>query len=90
MAEDVAGDQLAIIQIEGMHCHKCEAAICQSLHRIPGVHEVEVDFPSRQASILFDPRQVKLQWLIDAIRRAGYRPGNAMTNADSGNWITFA
>jgi copper chaperone CopZ len=54
MAEDVGGDQLVIIRIDGMHCHKCETAIQRSLTRLPGVHEVEVDFNSGQASVLYD------------------------------------
>ena len=43
---------MAIIRIEGMHCHRCEQTIQAALLRQPGVHEVEVDFNSKQASIL--------------------------------------
>ena len=51
----------AFIRIEGMHCHRCELAIQKTLQRIPGVHEVEVDFATGQASILFDPTTVAVQ-----------------------------
>ena len=27
MIEDVAQDQLAVIKIDGMHCHRCEQTI---------------------------------------------------------------
>src|ERR1700722_19200658 len=54
MPQDVARDQLAIIRIEGMHCHKCEQTIQRAMLRHEGVHEVEVDFASGQASVLFD------------------------------------
>jgi len=46
MADDVGADQLAIIRIDGMHCHKCEKTVQEVLMRHEGVHEVEVDFNS--------------------------------------------
>ena len=72
MAEDVGGDQLLIIRIEGMHCHKCDLAIQQALKRCPGVHEVEVDFNSGQASVLYDHTQATVKDLTDAVTEVGY------------------
>ena len=40
---------------------------------LEGVHEVEVDYPSKQASVLFDKKQVNVQQLIDSVNEAGYR-----------------
>jgi copper chaperone CopZ len=74
MSQDVARDQLAVIRIEGMHCHKCELAIRQALQRQPGVHEVEVDFASGQASILFDRGSVTIAQLMESITQSGYKP----------------
>jgi copper chaperone CopZ len=73
MADDVGGDQLVIIRIEGMHCHKCELAIQKALTRYRGVHEVEVDFNSGQASVLYDHTQVDVKELTDAVTEAGYK-----------------
>jgi copper chaperone CopZ len=73
MSADVARDQLAVIRIEGMHCHKCEQAIQKLLAAYPGVHEVEVDFNSGQASVLFDRGTVSISKLMDAIDSAGYQ-----------------
>ena len=73
MSNDVGGDQLAIIRIEGMHCHKCELAIRKRVTALPGVHEVEVDFASGQASVLYDQAQVSVRQLMDAVAEAGYR-----------------
>ena len=75
MADDVGSDQLVIIRIEGMHCHKCEQAIQKSLTKLPGVHEVEVDFNSGQASVLYDQTQVGVKDLTDAVTDAGYNVG---------------
>jgi copper chaperone CopZ len=73
MSTDVSRDQLALIRIEGMHCHKCELAIRKAMHVYPGVHEVEVDFNSGQASVLFDRGTVTMGQLMDAVNAAGYR-----------------
>jgi copper chaperone CopZ len=73
MSQDVGHDQLAVIRIKGMHCHKCEKTIQQALSTYPGVHEVEVDLPSGQASILYDRGAVTVAQLMDAVNQAGYR-----------------
>ena len=72
MPQDV-GDQLAIIKIDGLHCHKCEQNIKKALAVFPGVHEVEVDFLSGQASVLYARDAVTVKQLMDAINGAGYR-----------------
>jgi copper chaperone CopZ len=73
MPQDVARDHLAVIRIQGMHCHKCEQTIQRALLRHAGVHEVEVDFASGQASVLFDRGTVTIENLVGAIEDAGYR-----------------
>lgn len=73
MSPDVARDQLAVIRIEGMHCHKCEQRIKKALLSLDGVHEVEIDFNSGQASVLFDRDSVTVKSLMDAVTASGYR-----------------
>jgi len=73
MPDDVGADQLAIIRIEGMHCHKCEQAIQKALLSKEGVHEVEVDFNSGQASVLYDHTKVDVKALTEAVTEAGYQ-----------------
>jgi copper chaperone CopZ len=73
MSADIAPDHLAVIRIEGMHCHKCEQSIQKLLSSHPGVREVEVDFNSGQASILFDRGSVSISKLMEAINDAGYQ-----------------
>ena len=70
----VTYDKLAIIRIDGMHSHQCEQAIQAALGRFEGVHEVEVDFLSGQASVLFDPAKAKVDEFVVAIEEAGYHP----------------
>ena len=84
MAEDVGRDQLAVIRIDGMHCHKCEQSIQKVLMTHRGVREVEVDFPSGQASILFDHGTVTVKQLMDTINEAGYH-AVGFTQAQAGH-----
>ena len=66
-------DHLVLIQIEGMHCHRCEQAIQRALGSHAGVREVEVDFPSGQASVLHQRGSVSADDLMRSIDDAGYR-----------------
>jgi copper chaperone CopZ len=72
MSTDVSGDQLVLIRIDGMHCHRCEQAIRKAMQAYPGVHEVEVDFNSGQASVLYAGDQVSVDQLLGAVAQAGY------------------
>ena len=72
MSTDVGRDQLVLIRIEGMHCHKCELTIQKALSAQPGVHEVEVDFNSGLASVLYDRDAVSVSQLLEAVKTAGY------------------
>ena len=69
---NVDGELVAIFRITGMHCHRCETLIQNGLNSLPGVVEVEVDFPSAQASVVYDPRQVTTAELRAAVVKAGY------------------
>ena len=73
MSSEVERDQFALIKIEGMHCHKCEVAIRKALTRFAGIHEVEVDFASGQASVLFNNREATVAQMMEAVNEAGYR-----------------
>ena len=81
---NIGTDRFVLIRIEGMHCHKCEMSIKKNLQRRPGVHEVEVDFASGQASVLFNPASITIQQLMDAVKETGYKPnGFTQSHADS-------
>jgi len=73
MTDRAVQDQLALIRVDGMHCHQCEETIRKMLSRKVGVHEVEVDFNSRLASVLYDPQSVQIGELMDAVGEAGYQ-----------------
>lgn len=72
MTSDVSKDRLAVVRIEGLHCHKCEQTIRDALSRHEGIHEVEVDFLSGQASILFANDSITVKQIMEDINAAGY------------------
>jgi Cu+-exporting ATPase len=82
-AAGVAADRFVFIRVEGMHCHKCEVGIKKTLQRLPGVHEVEVDFASGQASVLFDPTLVTINQLVEGVKQAGYKPTGFTQQSDA-------
>ncbi|MGD0389635.1 MAG: heavy metal-associated domain-containing protein [Tepidisphaeraceae bacterium] len=73
MAHKPAQDRLVLIHIDGMHCHQCERSVSAAISAKAGVREVEVDFNTRQASVLFDPAAVKIAELMAAVNEAGYK-----------------
>ncbi|HEY1628334.1 MAG TPA: heavy metal-associated domain-containing protein, partial [Tepidisphaeraceae bacterium] len=73
MAENIVRDNLVLIKIEGMHCHRCEESIQKKLASQPGVREVEVDFASHQASVLFDDKKISINKLMETVNEAGYQ-----------------
>ena len=82
--ESLMRDSLMVTQVEGMHCHKCEERIVRSVTALPGVREVEVDFASGQASVIFDARKVSTHQVIGAIEEAGYRCADPATGSGGG------
>ncbi len=70
---EVSHDHLVLIQIDGMHCHRCEQAIQRAIGSLAGVREVEVDFLSGQASVLVERGTTQAAAMLDAINQAGYR-----------------
>jgi copper chaperone CopZ len=73
MAGHITQDQLAIIRVDGMHSHTCEREIQAALEAHEGVNEVEVDFLSGQASILFDAGKITVAQLTQILTEHGYR-----------------
>lgn len=38
-----------IISIDGMHCEHCSAAVAEALQALPGVQNVQISLPDKQA-----------------------------------------
>jgi P-type Cu+ transporter len=59
--------------VEGMHCASCATRIERVLARKPGVHEVEVNYATQQATLTVDPGRFELQEAAAALGKLGYQ-----------------
>ena len=59
--------------LEGIHCGACIALIESWLGRQPGVREVNVNFATRRARLVWNPGDARLSDLLRAVATIGYR-----------------
>jgi P-type Cu+ transporter len=59
------------LALEGMTCASCATRIEKRLNRLDGV-AATVNFATEQAAVSFDPEQVSVDELIEAVEAAGY------------------
>lgn len=62
-----------IIPVEGMTCLTCELTVESSLKKLPGVKSADARVAEQAAYVSYDPSQVGLDDLIEAINKTGYR-----------------
>ncbi len=66
-----ASTQVAVLEIEGMHCSSCANLIEKSLKNVPGVLEANVNFASEKARVKLD-KNADASVLEKAVADAGY------------------
>ncbi|GAB6062936.1 heavy metal translocating P-type ATPase [Deferrisoma palaeochoriense] len=73
-SEPPPGGSLAkeILDLTGMSCAACAAAIERSLGKTPGVAKANVNFAASKAYVEFDPARASREALVAAVRAAGY------------------
>ena len=62
-----------VIPVEGMTCFTCELTVESSLKRLPGVRGVDASVKDAAAYVQYDPAQIRLEDLMTAIDKTGYR-----------------
>ena len=60
-------------KIEGMNCDACANTIKTLVEKEPGVQIASVSYSDRQARVLFDPKSIKEEQLVDTIQKPGFR-----------------
>lgn len=60
------------LQIGGMHCEPCAAAITAAVTKLDGVVAIQVDHVSGRATVRHDPARVDFTAISAAISRLGY------------------
>lgn len=61
-----------VLPIRGMHCASCATIITKRLGKLPGVSEVSVNVATEQASIAYDPKNITVSGMNNAITPLGY------------------
>ena len=64
-------EQQITLALEGMTCAACATRIEKALNQLPGV-EARVNFATEQAMVHYQPGQIDLTQIIDAVRKTGY------------------
>jgi Cu+-exporting ATPase len=62
----------ADLKISGMHCASCAALIDKGLSKADGVKEVNVNYATAKAFVLFDEKKLKEDDLIKIVESRGY------------------
>lgn len=73
---DGSTEQLEI-PVYGMTCEHCVRRVEKALQEIQGVKSVEVSLNDSNAHIVYDPNQVEMSLLYDAVEEAGYETSPA-------------
>ncbi|MDF0727731.1 heavy-metal-associated domain-containing protein [Cytobacillus sp. S13-E01] len=62
----------------GMSCPNCEYAVSSGLKKTKGVIDFEVNLSKDRATVVFDPSQVTIDQIKQAIADVGYEVGEVM------------
>jgi Cu+-exporting ATPase len=60
------------LPVTGMTCASCASRIERGLKKVGGVENAQVNLANEQATIIYDPQQVKPHDLVAAVERTGY------------------
>jgi copper chaperone len=60
------------LKVSGMACDHCKEAVERSIGVLPGVSKVEAKVKKGEVEISYDPSEVNLDDIIQAVEDAGY------------------
>jgi len=66
------GTRTAHLDITGMTCANCSATVGDALESLDGVVEANANFATDEGSVEYDPDEVSLEEIFEAIEDAGY------------------
>ena len=70
------------IEVAGMSCATCSGNVSEAVGSLDGVVETDVNFATDDASVVYDPGQVSLAAIYEAIEDAGYDPDSTRTTVE--------
>ncbi|KAG5563186.1 hypothetical protein RHGRI_005817 [Rhododendron griersonianum] len=71
------------IQIKGMTCTTCSTTVESALQAVPGVQKALVALATEEAEILYDPKVVSCNQLIEAVEDSGFEAILISTGEDT-------
>ena len=71
------------LDIEGMTCASCSAAIERTVRKQNGVESISVNLATNKASLVYDPSLIKLSQIKLAVEKAGYKASEAKIEDDA-------
>jgi periplasmic mercuric ion binding protein len=67
-----AAERTVALAVENMTCALCPVTVRTAIERVPGVKDVQVDFETKTAVVVFDDADATVQDIAEASRQAGY------------------
>jgi copper chaperone CopZ len=65
-------EKTMLLDLKGLKCAGCVAAVEQAAGALPGVKSAKVDLATAKGTFVVDEDVVKVEEIIEAIREAGY------------------
>ncbi|MCL2812141.1 MAG: heavy metal translocating P-type ATPase [Clostridia bacterium] len=62
-----------ILSIQGMHCAACAQRLEKIIQALAGVESASVNIATEKATIVYDPQQIRLSDIREAITKAGFQ-----------------
>jgi mercuric ion binding protein len=66
------GFRTVTLDVTNMDCAVCPITVRKALEKIPGVSAARVDFATKRAEVVFDPKKASVDALTKATADAGY------------------
>ena len=66
-------NKTVVIDVEGMSCEGCAMTINQTLRKMKGVVSAEASFKDKNVKVVYDPKQITLDEIKQAINALGYK-----------------
>lgn len=67
-----AAERTVTLAVENMTCALCPITVRTAIERVAGVKDVQVDFETKTAVVVFDDAEATVQDIAEASRQAGY------------------
>lgn len=67
-----AKDTSVTLGVPSMNCMTCPYTVQKALEKVEGVHNVEVSYATKEATVRFDDTKTNILMLIEATTNAGY------------------